>query len=141
MTGSMGERPDGCAGAGEAGGLFSGPAHDVHRGGPTPDHTGRAYRRAIWAIAGGILAFGTLECLWALSLGSRQPLKDALAWAYDVALYGIAAVVFGRGPAAERASALAIAAILAVGGLHTAYDLWDKVVDPRPIEPLTIGVS
>jgi Co/Zn/Cd efflux system component len=108
---------------------------------PWSDWDGRAYRRAIWAIAGGILVFGTLECVWALSLGSRQLLKDGLDWGYDVLLYGIAAFVFGRGATAERASALAIAAILAGGGVHTIYDLWDKVVDPRPIEPLTLGVS
>ena len=105
------------------------------------DADGRAYKRAIWAIAGGILVFAVLQCLWALSLGSRQLLKDGLDWAYDVVLYGIAAFVFGRSVRAERVSALGIAAILGVAGLHTLYDLWDKIVDPRPIEPLTIGFS
>jgi Co/Zn/Cd efflux system component len=108
---------------------------------PLVEANGRAYKRAIWAIAGGILIFAVLQCLWALSLGSRQLLKHGLDWAYDVVLYGIAAFVFDRGIRAERLSALAIAVILGIGGLHTLYDLWDKIVDPRPIEPLTIGFS
>ena len=94
------------------------------------DPDDRAYKRAIWAIAGGILVFAVLQCLWALSLGSRQLLKDGLDWAYDVVLYGIAAFVFGRGIRAERLSALAIAVILWIGGLHTLYDLWVMIVDP-----------
>lgn len=102
---------------------------------------GRAYKRAVWTIAAGILVFGAAQSVWALSIGSRQLLKDGLDWAYDVALYGIAAFVFGRGVAVERLSALVIAAILALAGCHTLYDLWDKVANPRPIEALTIGFS
>jgi Co/Zn/Cd efflux system component len=105
------------------------------------DAVGRAYKRTIWTIALGILAFGAVQCAWALSIGSRQLLKDGLDWAYDVALYGIAAFVFGRGASVERLSAGVIAAILALAGLHTLYDLWDKVLTPRPIEILTIGFS
>src|SRR5918993_2505181 len=78
------------------------------------DPDSRAYKRAIWAIAGGILVFAVLQCLWALSLGSRQLLKDGLDWAYDVVLYGIAAFVFGRSVWAERVSALLIAVILGI---------------------------
>lgn len=105
------------------------------------DATERSYRRTIWAIAVGILAFATLQCLWALSIGSRQLLKDGLDWGYDVVLYGIAALVFGRGERLERASALGVGAIIGFAGLHTLYDLWDKIVAPRPIEMLTIGFS
>lgn len=100
-----------------------------------------AYKRTIWAIAIGIFLFASAQSVWALSLGSRQLLKDALDWGYDVAIYAIAALVFGRGVRAEQAVALLIAAILAVAGLHTLYDLWDKIVAPRPIEPFTIGFS
>lgn len=100
-----------------------------------------AYKRTIWAIAGGILIFAAGQSFWALSIGSRQLLKDALDWGYDVVIYALAAVVFGRGVRAEQAAALIIAAILAVAGLHTLYDLWDKIVTPRPIEPFTIGFS
>ena len=100
-----------------------------------------AYKRTIWAISIGILLFAAGQAAWALSLGSRQLLKDALDWGYDVVIYALAAIVFGRGVRAEQAAALVIAAILAVAGLHTLYDLWDKIVLPRPIEPFTIGFS
>lgn len=100
-----------------------------------------AYKRTIWAISLGILVFAAGQAMWALSLGSRQLFKDALDWGYDVVIYALAAVVFGRGVRAEQLAALAIAAILAAAGLHTLYDLWDKIVEPRPIEPFTIGFS
>jgi Co/Zn/Cd efflux system component len=103
------------------------------------DH--RAYRRTIWAIGLSILGFSVLQGLWALSIGSAQLFKDAVDWVYDVVLYIIAAVVFGRGVRAEQASALLIAGVLGLAGVHTLYDLWDKIVLPRPIEAFTIGFS
>jgi Co/Zn/Cd efflux system component len=101
----------------------------------------RAYRRIIWAIALGILVFAALQCAWALSVGNRQLFKDGVDWVYDVILYGIAAVVFGRGQRWEDLSALAIAAVLAVAGLHTLYDLADKIANPRPIDVTALGFS
>jgi Co/Zn/Cd efflux system component len=103
--------------------------------------SGRAYRRTIWAIALSILGFATAQGVWALSIANAQLFKDAVDWIYDVALYVLAAVTFGRGARAERASALLIAGILGLAGLHTLYDLWDKIVAPRPIEVFTIGFS
>lgn len=100
-----------------------------------------AYRRIIWGIALGILLFAALQCAFALSVGNRQLLKDGIDWVYDVALYAIAAIVFGRGARWEELSALAIAAILAFAGLHTLYDLYDKIVMPRPIEVTALGFS
>ncbi|MDP2354854.1 MAG: hypothetical protein Q8M31_02185 [Beijerinckiaceae bacterium] len=105
------------------------------------DRSAFAYKLTIWAIAGGILIFAAGQSFWALSIGSRQLLKDALDWGYDVVIYALAAVVFGRGVRAEQTAALVIAAILALAGLHTLYDLWDKIVAPRPIEPFNIGFS
>src|SRR4051812_36094127 len=87
-----------------------------------PDPEGRAYKRALWMIAGGILAFSALQSGWALAVGSRQLLKDGLDWVYDVALYGIAAFVYRRGVQVERWAAFGIALILAVAGLHTLYE-------------------
>jgi len=105
----------------------------------TPE--GRTYKRVMGAIATGILVFAAIQCGWALAIGSRQLLKDGLDWGYDVLLNGIAAFVFGRGAWVERASAFVIAMILAVAGLHTLYDLWDKINNPRPIEITTIAFS
>ncbi len=106
-----------------------------------PEAIGRAYTRTIWAIAIGIFLFAAIVVIRALSIGNRQLMKDGVDWIYDVLLYGIAAIVYGRSDRAEQVSALAIAAIMAVAGLHTIYDLWDKIVDPRPIEPWTLGFS
>lgn len=100
-----------------------------------------AYRRVIWAIPASIFLVGLGTVLWALAIDSRQLLKDGLDWAYDVALYGIAAFVFGRGEDAEQATAGLIAAILAVAGFHTLYDLWDKILNPRPIDAFVLGFS
>ena len=113
-------------------------------GGPAPlppADAARAYKRTMIAITAMILVLALAQGAFALQAGSRQLLKDAADWGYDVALYGIAALVFGRGAKSERAAALAVAAILAAAGLHTLYDLWDKIANPRPIEAAAIGFS
>lgn len=107
----------------------------------TLDAEGQTYKRVMWTITAGILAFGALQSGWALAIGSRQLLKDGLDWGYDVVLNGIAAFVFGRGVRIERLSAFGIALILAVAGVHTLYDLWDKIANPRSIEITTITFS
>jgi Co/Zn/Cd efflux system component len=101
----------------------------------------RAYTLTIWGIALGILIFAVGVVAWALAIANTQLFKDGVDWVYDVALYGIAAIVFGRDARAERLAALAIGAVMAIAGLHTLYDLWDKIVTPRPIEIWTLGFS
>ncbi len=101
----------------------------------------RAYRIIITAIALGILVFAAAQVAYALSIGNRQLVKDGVDWIYDVLLYGLAAAVFGRGDKAEKASALLIAGIMAAAGFATLYDLYDKIVQPRPIDPLLLGFS
>ena len=101
----------------------------------------RAYVVTIWGIALGILVFAAGVVLAALSLGNQQLFKDGVDWVYDVVLYGIAAVVFGRDARAERLAALAIGAVMAVAGFHTLYDLWAKILNPRPIEIWALGFS
>jgi len=101
----------------------------------------RAYTLTIWGIALGILIQAVATVVWALVIGNVQLFKDGVDWVYDVALYGIAALIFGRDARAERLAATAIGAVLAVAGLHTLYDLWDKIVAPRPIEVWTLGFA
>src|SRR3954451_3709019 len=95
----------------------------------------------MWSIAATILVFGTLQCAWALKIGSGQLLKDGLDWAYSIALYAIAAFVFGRGVRIERLSAFLIAVILAIAGFHTLYALSDEIHEPRPVELWTLGFT
>ena len=115
------------------------PNHLCMPAAPFPEH--RAFRVTIYAIAGGIFAFAAAQVFYAFGVGNRQLLKDGLDLIYDVLLYALAAAVFGRGEKLEKASALVIAAIMAAAGLHTLYDLWDKIINPRPIEPLALGFS
>ncbi|HEV7258280.1 MAG TPA: cation transporter [Bosea sp. (in: a-proteobacteria)] len=101
----------------------------------------RAYTLTIWGIALGILVFAIGVVAWALAVGNAQLFKDGVDWVYDVALYGIAALVFGRDGRAERLAAMAIGAVMAVAGLHTFYDLAAKIIAPRPIEVWALGFS
>ena len=105
------------------------------------DPQARAYQRVVWSIALGILLFAAAVVGWALAHHSRQMLKDGLDWGYDVALYGLAALVFGRGKAIERLAAIAVALVMLTAGIHTLYDMADKILDPRPIDPLALGFS
>lgn len=108
---------------------------------PVEAKTARAYTLTIWGIALGILVFATGVVAWALAVGNAQLFKDGVDWVYDVALYGIAAVVFGRDARAERLAAMAIGTVMAVAGLHTLYDLAAKIITPRPIEVWALGFS
>ena len=116
------------------------PDHDG-KDGAVSRETARAYTLTIWGIALGILIFAIAVVLRALAVGNAQLFKDGVDWVYDVLLYGIAAVVFGRNARAERVAALAIGAIMAAAGLHTLYDLASKIVTPRPIEVWMLGFS
>lgn len=99
------------------------------------------YRRVLVAIPLAIAALEATTVAWGLAAGNRQLLKDGLDWSYDVALYGVAALTFGREARVERATAGFVAATMFVAGAHTLYDLWDKIANPRPIELVALGFS
>lgn len=99
------------------------------------------YRRVLIAIPLGIAALEAATVAWGLAADNRQLLKDGLDWTYDVALYGVAALTFGREARLERATAAFVAATMFVAGAHTLYDLWDKIARPRPIELTALGFS
>ncbi len=116
-------------------------AGEAGHAGLVPPAVGRAYRLTIWGIALGISVFAAGTVAWALQLDNNQLFKDGVDWVYDVALYGIAALVFGRDERAERLAAFGIGGVMAVAGLHTLYDLWDKILRPRPIEVWALEFS
>ncbi len=101
----------------------------------------RPFARVLWAIPAAILALEIGVVAYALAIDSKQLFKDGIDWSYDVALYGVVAIVFGRGAQAERIAAGFVGVVMLVAGLHTLWDLWDKIVEPRPIEPLVLGFS
>ena len=106
-----------------------------------PDAWKLGYRRVLIAIPLGIAALEAATVAWGLAAENRQLLKDGLDWSYDVALYGVAALAFGREARLERATAGFVAVVMFVAGAHTLYDLWDKIVSPRPIEVAALGFS
>jgi Co/Zn/Cd efflux system component len=101
----------------------------------------RRYLITIRAIAIGILLFAAGEVAYAAAIGSGFLVKDGLDWIYDVLLYGMAAIVFGRGARAERIAALVGTAIMFVSIGETIYDMVIKIVAPRQVEPLLLGFS
>ena len=96
-----------------------------------PD-TATGYRRTVWIIAAGTLAFAVGEALWAHAIGSTDLIKDASGFGYDIALNAIAAAVFGRGARIESLSALAIGGLLAATGIDGLLDLWTELQNPTP---------
>ncbi|KAB1069505.1 hypothetical protein F6X53_30970 [Methylobacterium soli] len=88
------------------------------------------YKRTVWAIAASILLLALVEAAWAHAIGSKDLLKDASGFGYDIALNVVAAFVFGRGARTERLSAFVIAALLAATGIDGLSDLWSDLQNP-----------
>jgi Co/Zn/Cd efflux system component len=105
------------------------------------DTLGRLFVSRMWGIATAITLFAAATVAYALAYDLIQLRRDGTDWIYDIVFYVMAAVLYGRGVRAEQAGALALGTIMVVAGLHTLYDLWDKVQSPRPIEPILLGFS
>jgi Co/Zn/Cd efflux system component len=90
------------------------------------------YKRTVWVIAAGILLLALVEAAWAHAIGSKDLLKDASGFGYDIALNVVAAIVFGRGARTERLSAFVIGALLAATGIDGLSDLWSDLQNPDP---------
>ena len=99
-----------------------------------PDREARLYRWTISAIALFVLALASVEVVAALRVDSRFLLRDGLEWGYDVLIFGIAALSFNRGPRIERLAGFALAFILLMAGLQTAFQIWLTLVRPPEIE-------
>jgi Co/Zn/Cd efflux system component len=106
-----------------------------------PRREERHYLISIRAIAIGIFLFAAGEVAYAVAIGSGFLVKDGMDWIYDVLLYGMAAIIFGRGARPERIAALLGAAIMFVSIGETVFDMAMKVIAPRQIEPLLLGFS
>lgn len=115
-------------------------------GGRNPADVGDASWRGrfalvLWTIPAVILTLEIFTVVWALRINAPQLFKDGVDWSYDVALYGMVAVLFGRGPRWERIGAGFVGVVMFVAGVHTLWDLWDKIVAPRAIEPFLLTFS
>jgi divalent metal cation (Fe/Co/Zn/Cd) transporter len=107
----------------------------------TMDPEGKLYRRRVLLIVGVIAALAAGQTLYALSIGNRFLLKDGIDWIYDVVLWAVALAIFGRGRRFEDLAALGVAGVMFVAGLHTGYDLWDKIATGRRAEVWVAGWS
>lgn len=101
----------------------------------------QAYSRAVIIIVAVLAVLCGGQSAYALAIGNRFLLKDALDWGYDVVLWCVALACFGRGLRAEHLAAMFVGAVLFVAGWHTAYDLWDKIVTGRRPEFWVAGWS
>jgi divalent metal cation (Fe/Co/Zn/Cd) transporter len=101
----------------------------------------RLYRRRVLIIVGIIGGLTLGQSAYALLIGNRFLLKDAIDWSYDIALWLVALAVFGRGRRAEDVAALGVGLIMLVAGAHTAYELWDKIATGRRPEIWVAGWS
>src|SRR3954447_24587800 len=90
-----------------------------------------SYKRQIWCIAAGLLLIALVQAACAQALGAPDMLKDARGFGWDIALYVIAALRFGRGTWAERASTFLVGALLAASGIDTLADLWSSFGHPE----------
>lgn len=109
----------------------------------TSDHRAddRAYRRRVVLIVATIAGLAAVQTLYALAIGNRFLLKDGIDWIYDVVLWLVALAVFGRGRRAEELAAIGVGLVMLVAGLHTGYDLWDKIATGRRAEAWVAGWS
>lgn len=105
------------------------------------DPEARAYRRIVWGLAALVLAIGAGEVIAALRAQSRFLLRDGLEWGWDVAIFGLAAVSFGRGPRVERMAGFVLAALLVGVGLETLWQIAWTIADPPTIEPEAVTIS
>jgi divalent metal cation (Fe/Co/Zn/Cd) transporter len=85
--------------------------------------------------------FSAGEIAYATAVGSPFLVKDGMDWIYNVLLYGMAAIIFGRGARAERLAALAGVALMFVSIAETVYDMVLKIIAPRQIDALQLGFS
>lgn len=111
--------------------------HDV----TVSDEEGRSYRWRVLLIVSIIASLAVTQSLYALWLGDRFLLKDGIDWVYDVALWIVALLVFGRGQRVEELAAIWVGGVLLVAAAHTGYDLWDKIVTGRRPQPWVAGWS
>lgn len=89
---------------------------------------------AVFLIAFGELAYGVM-------VESRFLIRDGFDWIYDVLIYVIAALSFGRSAQVERAAAIAMGLVLVAAGVVTVLQMWWAWIEPPQIEPFNVTLS
>ncbi len=88
---------------------------------------GQRFLRALRLIAVSALLLVCLSLALRYLSPSENPFEDGIYLLYDGLIYGLAAISFGRGELFERATALMLSAVFAVGGCQGSYDIWNEI--------------
>ncbi len=97
---------------------------------PPADTLGKAYKRSLWIITFVALVLCVGEVGYGYAASSKELLKAGIEWIYDVAIYGLSALSFGRSRSVEQRAAYVLALILGIGGVQGADEVWDAVSHP-----------
>ncbi len=93
---------------------------------------GRRFLRSLWLIASSALLFSVVSVALDGLFASGSSFEDGAVWIYDIAIYGLAAISFGRGAVLERATAALLAVVLLVAGCQGSYDIWCELARKLP---------
>lgn len=101
----------------------------------------KRYHSTIARIAAAVflIAFGELS--YGIVVESRFLIRDGFDWIYDVLIYVIAALSFGRGARAEKVAGVALGLVLVTAGVVTGLQMWWAFVEPPQIEPFNVTIS
>ena len=101
----------------------------------------KRYHSTIARIAAAVflIAFGELS--YGIVVESRFLIRDGFDWIYDVLIYVIAALSFGRGARAEKVTGVALGLVLVTAGVVTGLQMWWAFVEPPQIEPFNVTIS
>ena len=101
----------------------------------------KRYHSTIARIAAAVflIAFGELS--YGIVVESRFLIRDGFDWIYDVLIYVIAALSFGRGARSEKVAGVALGLVLVAAGVVTGLQMWWAFVEPPQIEPFNVTIS
>lgn len=88
---------------------------------------GQRFLRALRLIVVSALLLVFLSLALRYLSTSENHFEDGIYLFYDSLIYGLAAISFGRGELFERATALMLSAVFAVGGCQGSYDIWNEI--------------
>lgn len=106
-----------------------------------PSEEAQRYHSTIARIAAAVFMIAFGELAYGVMVESRFLIRDGFDWIYNVLIYVIAALSFGRGARAERAAGVALGLVLIAAGVVTIVQMWWAWIDPPQIEPFNVTVS
>jgi len=102
---------------------------------------GQRFLQALRLISIAALSLSVLSVAFDWLSASESYLEDGVCWIYDSAIYGVAAISFGRGASFERVAAFMLSLILAIAGCQGSYDIWSEIVRTAPAHSADAAAS